>query len=521
MFSMCALFKNRVKENVSQIYTENQENMEKSSKDSILRNVSQDDQKDFEEILELHLGELIKRLQSDSLKATTVLAAYQSKALEVHKKTNSIVCWVEGAHERAEMLDSIKVKERGPLHGIPVSVKEVYDIVDTYSTGGLAKFARENVYKDSGAVDMIKKFGGVPFCKTNVPQAMLSHQCSNSIYGTTTNPHGENRECGGSSGGEGALIGGGGSVLGVGNDIGGSLRSPAAFCGCYSLKPTPRRDLSQCGIRNAAGAHPICIQALGGFLARTASDLEEVWRIVWGSDRIRWDQKSYEKKPKIGYYVTDGVLEPSSGSKRAVTEAVDKLKSAGFETVEMDPPDMHQIMHYFRGIILAEIDSDALKENLSEDVVDSSLTSLLDAVQFYRLPWIIRSFLQYINKPVFPSKEGAFNNVVKLCKKASDVEVFTAEYLEKMDYLGVDIILCPAQLTPAPPTGVLGGFGAAVSPYVAWNVMKFPAGIAPITKWSAEDEAAMVDYPTDKTEHWRIKAFSKGAIGLPLAVQVS
>ena len=88
---------------------------------------------------------------------------------------------------------------------------------------------------------VLKKQGAVPFVRTNVPQTMLSYECSNPLYGLTVNPHDPTRIPGGSSGGEAALVGGGGSILGMGTDIGGSVRIPAHMCGCCSIKPTGGR----------------------------------------------------------------------------------------------------------------------------------------------------------------------------------------------------------------------------------------------------------------------------------------
>ena len=95
--------------------------------------------------------------------------------------------------------------------------------------------------KDGSFVQMIKELGGVPFCLTNIPQTMLSYGSSNPIYGATTNPYDTKRSPGGSSSGEAALLAQGGSILGVGSDVGGSLRMPAHFCGITSLKPTTNR----------------------------------------------------------------------------------------------------------------------------------------------------------------------------------------------------------------------------------------------------------------------------------------
>ena len=128
-------------------------------------------------------------------------------------------------------------------------------------------------------MEMIKKLGGVPFCKTNVPQSMMSIQCSNPIYGTSSNPHsqpGNPRECGGSSGGEGALLGGRGSILGLGSDIGGSLRSPVAFCGAVSLKPTAGRHLSQLGVTGPSPAPPVGVPVTGGFMTTSVRALGNI-----------------------------------------------------------------------------------------------------------------------------------------------------------------------------------------------------------------------------------------------------
>ena len=87
----------------------------------------------------------------------------------------------------------------------------------------------------------MRELGAIPFCLTNIPQTMLSYACSNPVYGCTTNPFDSQRTPGGSSGGEACLIAQGGSILGIGSDVGGSLRIPAHFCGITALKPTTGR----------------------------------------------------------------------------------------------------------------------------------------------------------------------------------------------------------------------------------------------------------------------------------------
>ena len=111
-------------------------------------------------------------------------------------------------------MDGLPSDQRGPLHGIPISVKECNNVKNCDSTAGMCQFLHQPCQSDNLAVCTMKKFGAVPFCLTNVPQSMYSLQCSNPPYGTTGNAFNPAKETGGSSGGEGSLIGSGGSILG-------------------------------------------------------------------------------------------------------------------------------------------------------------------------------------------------------------------------------------------------------------------------------------------------------------------
>ena len=117
--------------------------------------------------------ELTGQLQSGQITATKALLAFQAASLEVTARTNCIVAWLEDAQEAAQHLDSLAPKERRPLHGVPVSVKECYGVRNTAATAGMAKFARNIALEDSPLVRMIRSLGGVPYCKTNVPQVMM------------------------------------------------------------------------------------------------------------------------------------------------------------------------------------------------------------------------------------------------------------------------------------------------------------------------------------------------------------
>lgn len=128
-------------------------------------------------------------------------------------------------------------KALGKLHGLPITIKDCFKVKDmTCSAGsvGLAKMANE----DATAVARLRAEGAIILGLTNVPEFLLAAESDNLLYGRSNNPHNANYTCGGSSGGEAAIIAAGGSALGLGSDAGGSIRIPAHYCGIAGFKPT-------------------------------------------------------------------------------------------------------------------------------------------------------------------------------------------------------------------------------------------------------------------------------------------
>jgi hypothetical protein len=161
--------------------------------------------------------ELLAELQSGSITSSALLKALQTRAAETNLDLNCICAFFERAAEEAEQLDQTRSSTKpGPLHGMPVSIKECCEVEGYPSTIGLAKLCTNVAEKDCVIVQVLKAAGAVPFCHTNIPQTMLSYECTNPVYGATVNPHDTTRGPGGSSGGEGAVLGAGGSVLGIG-----------------------------------------------------------------------------------------------------------------------------------------------------------------------------------------------------------------------------------------------------------------------------------------------------------------
>ncbi|ROL41638.1 Fatty-acid amide hydrolase 1 [Anabarilius grahami] len=159
-------------------------------------------------------------------------------ALEVNKNLN---CSTEFLMESVAQLKDINTQKKGLLYGVPISIKDNVAYKGHDSSCGVVSKLDQPVVMDSVVVRVLKKQGAIPFIKTNIPQGLLNYDCSNPIYGQTLNPCNLQKTPGGSSGGEGALIGGGGSILGLGTDIGGSIRIPSSFCGICGFKPTSKR----------------------------------------------------------------------------------------------------------------------------------------------------------------------------------------------------------------------------------------------------------------------------------------
>ncbi|KAI0731184.1 amidase signature domain-containing protein [Earliella scabrosa] len=196
---------------------------------------------DAETYLRATAPEIVQRISDGEWTASAVLEAYIARAVLAQDATNCLteVLFAQ-AREEARALDeefASTRKVRGPLHGVPVSFKDQYDIKGVDSTVGFSAWADNPSSADSHVVALIRAAGGVPIAKTNLSQTMFFFECSNPVWGRTLNPYSKSYSCGGSSGGEGALLAMDGAALGWGSDIGGSLRIPATSCGIYSLKP--------------------------------------------------------------------------------------------------------------------------------------------------------------------------------------------------------------------------------------------------------------------------------------------
>lgn len=196
-----------------------------------------------EDIFYSDASELAGRIQTKSLSPVEVVQAHLNRIEAVNPKINAIVTMVPEAMERAREAEAaiLRGETWGPLHGVPFTVKDCVDTEGVRTTRGSKLFSNYVPPADATVVKRLKAAGGIFIAKTNMPEFALWWETDNLVFGRTENPWMLGRTPGGSSGGEAGAIAAGLSPLGIGSDVGGSIREPANYCGIVGLKATHGR----------------------------------------------------------------------------------------------------------------------------------------------------------------------------------------------------------------------------------------------------------------------------------------
>ncbi|MFC7829019.1 amidase [Streptomyces sp. NPDC057375] len=210
--------------------------------------------------------------------------------IERDDKVINAICVPDFDRARVAARDADRARARGedrPLLGVPVTVKESYNVAGLPTTWGMPQHRDHVPAEDAVQVSRLRRAGAVMLGKTNVPLGLQDLQSFNDIYGTTNNPWDHARTSGGSSGGSAAALACGFGALSIGSDIGGSLRTPAHFCGVYAHKPTLGLAASRGMVPPLAPALPVDLDlAVVGPMARTARDLALLLDVMAGPDPL-------------------------------------------------------------------------------------------------------------------------------------------------------------------------------------------------------------------------------------------
>lgn len=295
--------------------------------------------------------QLVRELADGQLTAEQVLRAYLKRAGIVHQLTNCATEFLsDEAIARARYLDEHFQRSKqplGPLHGLPISIKDFISMRGRRTHAGYIAWIDRIATDDALIVKILYEAGAIFYVRTTQPQSLMHLECTSTIFGTTVNPYNRKLTSGGSSGGEGPLLALHGSPLGLGTDIGGSIRSPAANNGVYGLRPTTFR-IPKSGLMGVQIGRESIVSVIGP-LARTREDLELFMKVVidtepWLRDPalipIPWRSiKMNAEIFTVAIMWDDGVVHPHPPINRALRETVEQLRRSHIRVIDWEPID--------------------------------------------------------------------------------------------------------------------------------------------------------------------------------------
>ncbi|KJH49223.1 Amidase [Dictyocaulus viviparus] len=510
-----------------------------------------------------------------------VLRTYQWKAIKAHEKTNCVVMFIKSkrriflihtqndlkvviifikeAEEWASEWDN-KAKQKDfvkpTFFGIPISLKECVPLAGYDQTRGFVQDVNSPTKIDSVLVEQVKKLG------------------------TTSNYLDVTRTPGGSSGGEAALIAAGGSIIGIGGDVGGSIRIPCHFTGIAGIKPSHLR-FSHRGVCGSVPGRPL-INSSDGPMTRdiktTIDFLREVWRDNWISAQdpyvppviwnehlytkgnvfrigfyvddgwftpipaiqvwrdnwisaqdpyvppVIWNEHLYTKGNvfRIGFYVDDGWFTPIPAIQRSVLESKKHLEAAGHIVIPFQPPSIPITMRYFLRAVTVD-GGHFLLNKLFNDIIDPTLYG---QVMMLMVPIRLQRLLAYPFKFVFPRLANLMHSMAMdtsdLRQTYADIEDYRHDFIKLMREKNLDAILCPPQVMVAPQHHVPSRLFSACSYTALFNLLDFGAGVVKVTNVTEDDEQKMLnDYPETDLWYKMVKNTCKNCIGYPVGVQVA
>ncbi|KAL4780085.1 putative amidase C550.07 [Aspergillus varians] len=456
---------------------------------------------------------LAKQIASKKFTAVAVATAFAKRAILAHQATCCLMEWfMDEAIAQARALDAHLEKfgqTVGPLHGVPISVKEHIPLAGHYTTMGALDTRRiEDV--DCQLIAILRNAGAVFYCKTIQPQSIM-HLESVSAYGRVLNPYNINLSSGGSTGGEAALLAMCGSVLGIGTDIGGSIRCPAGFCGIYGFKPTsyslPMKDFITGG--STADLNILCST---GPMCHSLRDMDLFVSVIKAAQPHLKDPRlipypwiglagaSKIKTPlKIGFMMNDGVIQPQPPVTKALEWARSQLSKSPetFEIKSFEPYQMAQAMRNIRRAYWAD-GANALKEHLS-----------------------------HTGEPIFPltqwiihESEGPELTASQVLQQRIDRDNFRCDFAAHWATQDVDFVISPVFVGPActHETAFYWNYTAF------WNYVDYPGVVVPTPvaalkekeSYAPGDATSLSELCAHVRKLWAVGDFE----GAPIALQV-
>ncbi|QLG71819.1 hypothetical protein HG535_0C01680 [Zygotorulaspora mrakii] len=449
-----------------------------------------------------------------------IAIAFCHRAALAHQVINCLSeIMFEEALKKAQKLDEQRPDFLPPLYGIPISLKDQCNVEGVDSTCGYLgrAFKPKKREEESLIVRHLREQGAILYVKTTVPSSMMATDTVSNTFGITLNGLNQNFSPGGSSGGEGALIAARGSLLGLGTDIGGSIRIPSSYHGLYGLKPTDSR-LPYLRVDNSFQGREL-IPSVIGPLARNLDDLRYFMDVMvnickpWIDDvkcvPYHFDSKSKElhKNYVVGIWYGDGVITLPPGDVRALRMCEDLINSTlGMKAIRWEVP--------------VEVNKELHEIAMDTDIADAGIE-------------IRREFeasgepIIDILKPVILEKGAeacSVNQWWALNKRTYEAKIAYREYYNSLEPTErPDVIISPLTLTPFRPGDML----ATTLRYILFvNVLNFPSLAVPITKFNRNVDGQM-DTSKAQTEedrivsnYWNELISSDSIQDFPLSLQI-
>lgn len=470
-------------------------------------------------LTDMGAAELAAAIGRGEVSPTEAVDAHIAQIESVNPRLNAVVVPLfDDARRRAQQAEGTPPEGRGPLHGVPVTVKECYDVAGTPSTVGVAARRGHRADADAPVVARLRAAGAIVLAKTNVSQMLMFVESDNPVYGVTNNPWNDERSSGGSSGGEAAIVAAHGSALGLGTDIGGSVRIPAHCCGISSLKPTPGR-LSVDGTVDVVSDFTIsAVPDSGGLLARHVADLRLAFSTLAAPAPA---SAGAPARARIGVYDDDGYMPASASIVRAVREAAASLAAAGRVVVEFHPPDVPHALDIFYGVFGAD-GGTQWRARLDGSTVDPRMKDLLRlAGTPNSLRPLASATMRLTGQPhlahtLRSTGRASADRMASLMRSRDD---YRRRFAAAMDQAGVDVLICPPCAVPAFRHGATRDLGpASVSYTCLFNLLAYPAGVVTTTEVRPGETSARPRSREKMMEAARLT--DEGSEGLPIGVQV-
>ncbi|OIW26872.1 putative fatty-acid amide hydrolase [Coniochaeta ligniaria NRRL 30616] len=453
---------------------------------------------------------LLEQIQTGVWSVEQVTVAFCKRAAIAQQLTNCLTeIFFDDAIERAKKLDrEYDPKSRGkalpPLFGLPISLKDSFQVRGYGTSTGLACYVDQPAEDNSALAAMLLDLGAVLYCKTNLPQSIMTGDPHNNVFGRTLNPRNKLLTAGGSTGGEGALLALRGSILGAGTDIGGSIRVPSVCNGIYGFRPSvglvPHggvRDLTPPGtdgVRSTAGPMATSLRDCSLFLKSILQ--ADTWRYDSTAISVPWMDLQPRHKLRIGVALNDGVYTPTPPVRRVLKQAVDLLR--GNSSIQIIPVNLPDVKMHYQDLVgyLALSGSDHYYE------------------QFART-----------GEPVIPSLEasGLLSVPGTTLHGFFDLNVRRAEaaktYLALFRDNDLDAILMP----PAPHTAVPLDSWRTITYTGLWNYLDYPAVVIPVDRvrdTDAADDLSNAQFGADDEQLYSLYTGQEQYKDAPVCIQV-